>query len=239
MNIVIISLCAFLATFLGGMFAFRIKDKLHLVLGFSAGAVIAVAFFDLMPEALNLGALFGAQAILGIVALGFFVFMILDRFVILHIHHTDHDHGHIPKRGRLGATSLSIHSFLDGLAIGLAFQVSVAIGVVIATAVLVHDFSDGINTVNLIIKNGGTSAQARRWLFVDAITPVFGVIATFFFHVPESILGIILAVFSGFFLYIGASDLLPESHHNHPTIWTTVATLLGAGILFIAIHIAG
>jgi len=134
---------------------------------------------------------------------------------------------------------LSIHSFLDGVAIGLAFQVSIAIGLIVAIAVLVHDFSDGINTVNMILKNSGTSKQAMRWLCTDAIAPTLGVISTLFFTLPKSALGIILALFSGFFLYIGASDLLPESHHNHPTYLTTVFTVLGVGVLYLAIKLAG
>ncbi len=239
--IILISIAAVVATLLGGIFALRYKDKLHLILGFSAGAVIAVAFFDLMPEAIELGSShYSISFIISCIAAGFFFFMLLDRFVIFHSHTSDdHGHDHEQARGPLGAGSLSIHSFLDGLAIGLAFQVSAAVGAIVATAVLVHDFSDGINTVNLVLKNGGSLKSAWKWLFVDALAPALGVIATMFFSVPEAILGIILAVFSGFFLYIGASDLLPESHHAHPTVWTTVATLLGVGILYSAIKIAG
>ncbi len=239
---IIIAMCAFLATYLGGMFALKFKDKLHLILGFSAGAVIAVAFFDLLPEAFELG---GREpgAVFLITAIGFFVFMILDRFIILHSHHHDdgHDHVHEQKqsRGKLGASSLSLHSFLDGIAIGLAFQVSAAVGATVTAAVLVHDFSDGINTVNMILKNGGTIQTARKWLAVDAIAPVLGIVATLFFSVPENVLGMILALFAGFFLYIGASDLLPESHHSHPTLWTTIATIAGAVVLYGAIVIAG
>lgn len=242
--IILIAALAFLATFIGGLFAIRFKDKLHLVLGFSAGAIIAVAFFDLIPEAIELGGTFyDVSTILSFTALGFIVFMILDRFVILHSHHTD-DHSKeqgagSAKRGRLGAGSLSIHSFLDGVAIGLAFQVSPAVGAIVTTAVLVHDFSDGINTVNLILKNGGSKKDAYKWLTVDALAPVLGVLSTFFFTLPEQILGIVLAIFSGFFLYIGASDLLPESHHSHPTLWTTCATIIGMAVLYTAIRFAG
>lgn len=129
------------------------------------------------------------------------------------------------------------------MAIGLAFQVSAAIGAIVTIAVLVHDFSDGINTVNLILKNAvagdpASKKRAFKWLLVDAIAPVIGAASTLFFTLPESALSIILAVFSGFFLYIGASDLIPESHHAHPKFMTTAMTLLGAGILYIAIHFA-
>ena len=243
MIIFIIGIATLVSTFLGGMFALRFKDKLHLILGFSAGAVIGVAFFDLLPEALELGKeLYNINYITSIVALGFIVYMILDRFVFFHSHSTNED-GHkennFNRRGILGAGSLSIHSFIDGMAIGLAFQVSLVVGTIVAVAVLVHDFSDGINTVNMILKNSGTKSQAFKWLSVDAVAPVLGIISTLFFSVSESTLGIILAVFTGFFLYIGASDLLPESHHNHPTVWTTVATILGIIVLYSVIKLAG
>jgi ZIP family zinc transporter len=141
-------------------------------------------------------------------------------------------------RGILGASSLCFHSFLDGVAIGLAFQVSVAIGAIVAVAVLVHDFSDGINTVNMILRGNSDFRHALRWLIADAVAPVLGVTATFFFKVPEQGLSIILALFAGFFLYIGASDLIPESQHAHPKFLTTLMTLAGVAVLYIAIHFA-
>lgn len=240
--IILISIATLVSTFLGGMFALRFKDKLHLILGFSAGAIIGVAFFDLLPEAIELGSKnYEVSFITAITALGFIAYTILDRFVFFHSHtiHENEEAASVNKRGILGAGSLSVHSFLDGAAIGLAFQVSSAVGAIVAIAVLVHDFSDGINTVNLILKNSGTRTQAFKWLLVDAVAPVLGVTSTLFFSVPESTLGIILAIFTGFFLYIGASDLLPESHHSHPTVWTTVATVLGVAVLYGAIHLAG
>jgi ZIP family zinc transporter len=245
--IIWIGIATLVFTLLGGAFALRFKDKLHLILGFSAGAIIGVAFFDLLPEAIKLGSQnYDIAFITSIVALGFIVYTILDRFIFFHSatiedgqKNSEEKEQHINNRGILGAGSLSAHSFLDGAAIGLAFQVSAAVGAIVAIAVLVHDFSDGINTVNLVLKNSGTRSQAFKWLLVDAIAPVLGVVSTLFFSVPESALGIILATFCGFFLYIGASDLLPESHHNHPTAWTTFATVLGVAVLYGAIHLAG
>ena len=248
--VVLISLAAFLATLIGGSLALRYKDKLHLILGFSAGAVIGVAFFDLMPESINLGTkYFDVATMTGICAVGFLVYLVMDRLVFLHAHAHAHTEGHADdmeaiegrqiNRGILGAGSLSIHSFLDGVAIGLAFQVSAAIGAVVAVAVLVHDFSDGINTVNLILKNKGEGRSAFKWLLVDALAPVIGAASTMLFSLPERSLSIVLALFSGFFLYIGASDLIPESHHAHPKFLTTVITILGAAVLFAAIRLAG
>ena len=202
-----------------------------------AGAVVGVAFFDLMPEALSLATKsFEIATVVSVVALGFVIYLALDRLVLMHSH--DEECAHDERRGVFGAGSLSLHSFLDGVGIGLAFQVSAVVGAIVAVAVLAHDFSDGINTVNFIVKNGGTRSRAFRWLLVDALAPVFGVLLTFLFSVSEQHLGLLLAFFAGFFLYIGASDLVPESHHAHPTRWTTIMTLVGAATLFIIIRLA-
>ena len=254
--LILIAIATFVATLIGGLFAMRFKDKLHLILGFSAGAVIAVAFFDLLPEALDLGSgFYSTGTITSVVALGFVAYLILDRLIFLHGHSHEeggaassevegtneaHETSHPEtSRGILGASSLSLHSFLDGVAIGLAFQVSTAVGTIVTIAVLTHDFSDGINTVSVILKNKGERSRAMKWLLIDATAPVLGVASTMLFSVPAQGLSLILAVFTGFFLYIGATDLIPESHHAHPKFLTTFMTIVGAGVLYAAIHFAG
>ena len=232
-----ISCAAFVATMVGGLFAVSLRDRLHLVLGFSAGAVLGVSFFDLMPEAVETGAAWGSRDVLLFCAVGFFLYTLIDRAVILHSH-GDGNRGH-HTRGWMGASSFSAHSFIDGFAIGIAFQASRAVGAVVAIAVLVHDFSDGLNTVNVVIRNGGDRKMALRWLLLDAVTPVLGAGASLFFILPAHAIAPVLALFSGFFLYIGASDLLPESHHAHPKFFTTVSTICGAGTLLFATRMAG
>jgi ZIP family zinc transporter len=233
--VLLIAVAAFCSTFLGGLFALRFKDKLHLILGFSAGAVLAVAFFDLLPEALELSDGYPTSLTVSLVGLGFVIYMILDRAIVLHADQDPvHDHG----RGKLGAVSLLLHSYLDGLAVGLAFHVDTAAGLIVAIGVLTHDFSDGINTINLILKNRGTRSEALRWLTMDAAAPLAGVATTYFVSISQPTLGLLLAVFAGFFTYIGASDLLPESHHTHPTKWTTFTTILGMGVVYAAVRLA-
>ena len=235
-TVIPIALGTCVATLLGGFFAIAMRDRLHLVLGFSAGAVLGVAFFDLMPEALAIGHGIDSRALMATVALGFFIYVLLDRAA------ARHNHGHPIasnlRRGWIGATSLSIHSFLDGLAIGIAFQAGEAVGIVVSVAVLIHDFSDGLNTVNVVIKNGGNQHNALRWLLVDAFAPVLGALTSVALTFPDGMISIVLALFAGFFLYIGASDLLPESHHAHPRFFTTLATFAGAATLYAVTQIA-
>jgi ZIP family zinc transporter len=242
MTLLLIAVGAFVATLLGGVFALRFKDKLHLILGFSAGAVVGVALFDLLPESIVLaGSNHSVSFTTSLVGLGFVVYLVLDRLVLFHSHGENDESNNSQRhsKGVLGAASLAAHSFLDGVAIGLAFQVSSAVGAIVAVAVLVHDFSDGINTVGFILRTHGSRRRAFSWLLLDAAAPVVGVISTMFFMVSDQTLGIILAVFCGFFLYIGASDLLPESHHEHPVFATTFMTVLGVVVLYSAISLAG
>lgn len=232
---------AFAATMLGGLVALRLKDRLHLILGFSAGAVVGVAFFDLLPEAMQLAAGSPATTML-YVAGGFLFYLLLDRLALLHAAGHDHDdgqdqahdhgHGHGAPRGGLGAITLVAHSVFDGLAIGFAFQISATVGVAVAIAVLTHDFSDGINTMNVVLKNGGSRSDGLRWLLADSIAPAVGIGLAFLVHLPSAVFGIVLAVFAGLFLYLGASDLVPESHHAHPKFLTTAMTVLGAALVY-------
>ena len=235
MTIILIASATFIATLIGGLFALRFRDKLHLILGFSAGAVAGVALFYLLPEAIELGASYHTAAKTALfIALGFFGYLVLDRLIFLHSHTEDEANVH---RGSFGALTLAAHSFLDCIAIGIGFQVSPAIGIVVTAAVLTHDFSDGINTVNFVLKNGGSWKNAFRWLLIDAIAQVLGVFSTLFFRIPASALGLVLAVFVGTFLYLSASDLIPESHHRHPRALTTIMTLLGALVLYIIVRL--
>ncbi len=195
--------------------------------------MVGVALFDLLPEALNLGA--GAHSVdvvVAVAALGFLAYLSVDRSLLLLA-------GDRPShRGHLGAGSLTVHSALDGLAIGLGFQVSASVGVILTLAVLAHDFSDGINTVNVSLAGASPPKVARRWLVADAVAPLAGIAASRFIVAPKGELALIIALFAGFFLYIGASELLPDSHHRQPTAWTTISTLLGAGLIYAVVRLA-
>jgi ZIP family zinc transporter len=227
--VLLIALGAMTATMTGGVLALKLAGRLPLVMAFSAGAVIGVAFFDLAPEALEAGrGLYEPRTLLALAAFGFFFYTVLDRLVARH----DCEGQANPTRGLIGAASFSAHSVLDGFAMGVAFQANREIGLIVAAAVLAHDFADGLNTVNVVMKNGGDRGFALRWLAVDAGAPVLGAALSLLITPSTGLLSILLAVFCGFFLHIGASGLLPESHRAYPRPATTVATLLGAAFLY-------
>jgi zinc transporter ZupT len=227
-----IGLATAAATYLGGSLALKAQSRLRLVLGFSAGAVIAVALFDLLPEALELARPRPDREVFGFAAVGFCAYMLLDRV----LQALSGDGGR--RRGHLGPAALTVHSALDGLGIGLAFHVSTSTGIVLALAVLAHDFADGVNTVSLSLA-GKASKAARAWLIADALAPLAGIAAAQMIRVSQAELALFLAAFAGVFLYIGASELIPESHQRHPKLWTSLATMLGMAVVYAAVKLAG
>jgi ZIP family zinc transporter len=220
----------FFSTGLGGLVAVRFRDRLHLLLGFSAGAVLGVVFFDLLPEIFDLHP--PGTVMLGAAA-GFLAFFVLERVTRLH-GAREHEHAsgaHEAEVGLAGAIGLSIHSFLDGVAIGVGFQASPLVGAVIAVAVIAHDFSDGLNTVTVMLAHGNPVRRSIALLLVDMTTPLLGAASTLLFQLPPTVLPWLLSFFCGFFLYIGASDLLPEAReHDSPMV--VVMTAAGMCLVF-------
>ncbi len=220
-----------ISTGLGGIAAIRLRDRLHLLLGFSSGAVLGVALFDILPEVF---ALDGGSSYMPIVALGFLAFFGLERYTAMH-RPREHAHAiaaHEQELGALTAAGLALHSFLDGVAIGVGFQASLQMGLLIALGVIAHDLSDGLNTVTVVLAHGNPLKRAIFWLTIDMITPVIGAATTLLFNL-KGLLPFVLAFFAGSFLYIGASDLLPEAReHDSPLVG--VATVVGMLMVFLA-----
>lgn len=222
-QLIFVSIAVIVSTFLGGALAIRCRDKLHLILGFAAGAVVSVAMLDILPEAIEI--LGGADSAVPLVAAGFVAYMLFDRTFSLHARGEGEDEAH--HHGRMGATTLVAHSVMDGIGVGVAFRASPTIGIIVAAAVLAHDFSDGLNTVGFIRRDSDEDGLAWRWLVADALAPVVGIWLGFCSAMPTEMLGPLLALFAGGFVYMGASDLIPESYHRHPTLLTSIMTVLG------------
>ncbi len=242
MNPVALSFAAFLSTFVGGLFALKFRDQLHYILSFTAGVLLGVVSFDILPEIFQIAHAQRIDATGAMIALvvGFLFFHALEKFVLVHhAHESDYaDHRH-PRVGVVSALALAGHSFMDGIGIGLAFQVSTAVGIVVALAVVAHDFCDGLNTVSLMLVHRNTTLRAVAMLVLDATAPVLGAASTLFFRVPESTLMLYLGFFAGFLLYIGASDILPEAHSQKRSAITgrlIALTCLGAAFIFAVVR---
>ncbi len=236
MEAILLSLATFLSTGAGGLFSIHHKDKLHKIMGFTAGVLLGVVFFDIFPEIISIikENNYNPTGTMIALVLGFLIFHILEKTILIHHSHeeeyADHKHPHV---GVASALALAGHSFMDGVGIGLGFQVSPAVGLLVAIAVIAHDFTDGMNTITLMLTHKNTTKKARWFLFLDALTPMLGAFSTLFFKLPEGFLVLYLGFFAGFLLYIGASDILPEAHSKHSSIKTIGLTLAGVLLIFI------
>jgi zinc transporter, ZIP family len=223
-------------TFAGGYLGLRFSHTLPTVLALSGGIVVAVAVFDVWPEAVEL---IGDPHDVGLlVGAGFVGFFLLERVLVLH-HRDDPEQARSHHQvGVAGALGLSVHSFIDGLGIGLAFGVDTETGLLVFLAVVAHDFADGLNTVSFVLSQSGDRKQAVRWLRIDAVAPVLGAAVGSVLTISDAALGHILGLYAGFFLYLGATDLLPEAHHEHGS-WARVGlTLLGFAFVFAITQVA-
>ena len=226
---------AVLTTFIGGRIALRLSHNLPTVIAFTGGIVVAVALFDVLPEAIN--AIGDATTTATLVGVGFLAFFLVERLLVLH-HRDDPEQARAHHQvGALGAAGLTIHSFIDGLGIGLAFGLDTAT-ILVFVAVAAHDFADGMNMVSFVLMQSGDRRRARRWLAVDALAPLAGALVGASVAISEYALGHVLALYVGFFIYLGATDLIPEAHHEHAS-WLRVAlTVAGFALIYAVVRIA-
>ena len=212
------------STLAGGAVALRMARELTTAIALTGGIVVAVALFEVLPEAIE--AVDDPHLVGTLVGAGFVFFFLAERALVLHHRDDDaHIHAHA-KVGALGAAGLSLHSFIDGLGIGLAFGLSTETGLLVFVAVVAHDFADGLNTVGFVLRQSGDRARAIRWLAIDAAAPLAGAIVGTMLSISEQGLGGLLAVYAGFFLFMGATDLLPHAH-EHPSVKRVALTLAG------------
>jgi zinc transporter ZupT len=243
MNAIALSAATFFSTLFGGLFALRFQDRLHYILSFTAGVLLGVVSFDILPEIFALAEKEQIDATGAMIALvvGFLLFHSMEKFVLVHHAHEDDyaEHRH-PRVGSLSAMALIGHSFMDGVGIGLAFQVSQAVGIIVAIAVIAHDFCDGLNTVSLMLVHRNTASKSVVMLLLDAIAPVIGAASTLVFQVSPAVLMLYLGFFAGFLLYIGASDILPEAHSQRRSSTTgglIALTCLGTAFIFTVVRL--
>lgn len=227
-----------LATFAGGTLAIKSKDRLHLVLGLSAGLLLGLVAFDLLPEVFELGSTEILHAPATSVAL-IAGFLLLHFFEQLSGSHepAESDYGHEHKHsanitGVFGAVAMGGHVFLDGLALGVAFKVSSELGIAVFIALLVHAFSDGLNTVSFLIKSGKWGKKGIWLLGVDAVARISGAALGASLAISNDVIAIYLAGFAGVVIYLATAHILPEAHSQHSSRWTMVSTIAGVVIMW-------
>ena len=226
-----------LVSFIGGLLLLRAKKHrelaILLTLPFGAGALLAAAFFDLLPESFE----FGEPGDLLLWALsGFIIFFVLERCASWFHHH--HEHGD-PKHQNASQRRLIIigdimHNAIDGLAIGAAFLVSVPTGIITALAVSAHEIPKELGTFALLLSRGWKNKTVLLANLATALATIATALIVFFLgsdaHLP---VGPLLALTAGFFIYVAASDIIPDIHEQPRRMGTIQAVMLVGGVVVV------
>ncbi|MBA3757822.1 ZIP family metal transporter [Candidatus Saccharibacteria bacterium] len=238
---ILLAVVSCLAALIGGWVALTQKRNIDLTLALTSGILLGLVAFDLLPELFELADLAAVNTAFPMIAfvVGFLLLHSLEKFILVHHSHEQryalHRHPHV---GVASSFALAGHSFLDGMAIGLAFQINSSVGAAVAIAVIGHRFADGFNTVNLMLYHKNSRLKAIKLLMVVAVAPLLGALSTLFYSLSQSALTIYLGFFAGLLLYIAASDILPQAHSKNPSRLTTALTLAGVILMLLITRLA-
>ena len=201
----------------------------HYVNSFAAGLILGIAFFHLFPESLELS----ENAVL-FTFIGFLLFYVLENVMVLHsgseIHFKVKSNPQHTK-GMVMFSGLFFHSLLDGIIIGVGFEVDPRVGLLTSLGVILHELPEGVTTFSLLINSIKEKTALKLSIAVALATPLGALISLAFIgDLSESVVGLLLAMAGGSFLYIGASDLIPETHEEKGL---ENAAFLLLGVLFL------
>jgi zinc and cadmium transporter len=216
-NVLFYSSIAGLSTILG-IILILLKEELvlkysHYVNSFAAGLILGVAFFHLFPESLEL-----YNNALLFILIGFLIFYLLENALVLHsgseIHFKEKKLSRQTK-GKVMFLGLFFHSFVDGIIIGIGFEIDFKLGLLTSLGVIAHELPEGVTTFALLINSLERRTALKLSIAVALATPLGALISlTFIKSVSQAMVGLMLAIAGGSFLYISASDLIPETHEE-------------------------
>lgn len=223
----------------GGIALLRVKKHraaaLLFTMPFGAGALLAAAFFDLLPEAIELA---DPEAMLLYTLGGFLFFFLLERLASWFHHHHEHDHQQKAARSvqqrRLIMLGDLTHNAIDGLAIGAAFLVSIPTGVITTLAVAAHEVPKEVGTFALLLSKGWKDKTVVLANIATAVATVLAAVGVYVLaRDVEQLVAPVLAVTAGFFIYVAASDIIPDIHEQPRKVGTLQALMLLVGIVVV------
>lgn len=192
----------------------------------AAGVLLSLSLLDLFPEAVEEIDGLAFRIVLVVIVASFLV----ERF-LFHLHHHDHTEEHMRGGPAFVVFGDTIHNFLDGIAIGAAFLVNPTLGLFIAFATFLHETPHEIADFGILLSAGWTRRKAFVANFLSALATFPGAILAFYYAGRiEAGVGILLAIAAGVFLYVAATDFLPELARNHAKSSLRQAVFLIIGI---------
>ncbi len=214
----LISLISFIGVFTLSFRKEFLKKALLVLVAFAAGSLIGVSFFDLIPEAIELGGTSGSLYIV----IGIIVFFVVERFVGWHHSHHEEDidpkgykeHHHDHKKPFVYTTlaSEAVHNFIDGTLIAASFLTNIPLGIAATIAVALHEIPQEVGDFAVLVHGGLKAKKALLYNFIVAITAIIGGVLTFFLSSLQNVIPLLIGVAGGGFLYLALVDLIPEIH---------------------------
>lgn len=203
------------------------KKNIVFLISFAVGVLLANAFFRLLPEAASL-TLSWPYWVLGTIVL----FYLIEHAIIIHACPEEDCETH--TAGTVSLAGIGFHSLVDGLTIGIAFEAGFAIGILASLAVIFHKLAEGGCLYTLLLCDNLPKRRALIYSWGVALATPFGALLAYAFvgYLSSQAIGGLLAAAAGSFIYIGASDLVPETHKKYN--WLNVILLL-AGVAFVMI----
>ncbi len=178
----------------------------HYLVALSAGAMMGAAFLHMLPESLEF---LDEKLVFATTLAGFMAFFILEK--VLHWHHCHNVGQHKHTLGYMNLAGDGLHNFIDGLVVAAAFMVDTSVGIVVSLAVASHELPQEISDFGVLLHSGWERIKALKANAVISLTMVLGgILGYFLINQVESILPYLMAFAAGGFIYISASDLVPE-----------------------------
>ncbi len=217
-----------------GAFALALKGNtfqrvLFGLVAFAAGSMIGGALLHLLPESIESG-LFDIDAVMLIFIAGFSAFFLIER--VLHWHHCHSGNCEVHTYTYLILFGDGIHNFIDGLVIAAAFLTDTGLGLTTSFLILAHEIPQEMGDFAVLLHGGMRRRKALMYNFVSQLTAVIGGLAGYFFF-SDAMRTFMLPFAAGGFVYIAASDLIPELHKD-PKLSRAMAAfgLFIAGVAF-------
>lgn len=241
LEIIVASLAVSLMSFIGVIFfglGLNIRRITFYLISLASGTLLGGAVLHLIPEALETS----GPKIFESVALGIFLFFILEKFLIwrhCHIHQRPEDHSK-PVAARMVLVGDAIHNAIDGAIIASAFVTSPRIGISITIAIILHEIPQELGDFGILIHGGYTMKEALFLNVLTATTSLVGAVITFFFIGASQMIALhVLPVAAGGLLYIALADLIPQLHDQFEPGETILQILLlgiGFGTMVLLRH---
>lgn len=251
-SVLLISLISLVGAVTLALDAERLKRIVFLMVSFAVGAMLGGAVIHLIPRSYEL--LDGDGTLVGVLVLaGVLAFFVLEKFL-----HWRHDHGaamaateggsggeEVRPFAMMSLLGNAAHNFLDGMVIAAAYLVSIPLGVVATTAVMLHEVPQEMGQFGVLVSGGFEPKRALVVNFLAGLAGVAGAVVSLLLGAAlEGYEAYLLPITAGTFIYVAGSDLIPELHHHHShpaikSVWQFVMIVLGVGVMLLPAFLGG